>query len=245
MGDDRPGRSLTVEEARARRGRHQRSRPASPPSRPVRSETFAAIAEQWLDRHVAARGLRSEREIRRILAVYVLPRWKDRPFRGIKRLDVAELLDQVEDANGARQADYVLAVTRQIAFWFAARDDTISPRSCADDGGRARPPRHASGRSTTTKSAPCGRRPKPPARSASWCAWPPHRPAAREARHLKWDDSPDGVWTIASGPRERPCRRAKIAARRARGDRNPAALRQNPYLFAGARGLGHFCGFTR
>ena len=42
--------------------------------------------------------------------------------------DIASLLDYVEDHHGARQADYVLAVVRQISNWYASRnDDYLSP----------------------------------------------------------------------------------------------------------------------
>src|SRR5262249_5869465 len=44
---------------------------------PVKPDTFQAVAENWLKRHVAAKKLRSEREIRRALGKYVFPRWAD------------------------------------------------------------------------------------------------------------------------------------------------------------------------
>jgi integrase len=57
----------------------------------------------------------------------VLPGWKDRVFLDIRRSDVAGLLDHVEDHHGARQADYVLAIVRQIMNWYATRHDTYAP----------------------------------------------------------------------------------------------------------------------
>ena len=42
-----------------------------PPS--VKPDTFKAVAENWLKRHVAKNKLRSEREIRRVLERYVYP----------------------------------------------------------------------------------------------------------------------------------------------------------------------------
>ena len=51
------------------------------------------------------------------------PRWEHRPFRDINRSNVAQLLDQIADQNGARQADVCLAVIRKLMNWFAARDD--------------------------------------------------------------------------------------------------------------------------
>lgn len=96
----------------------------APPSKP---DTFEAIAEQWLRRHVQAKGLRSLAEVTRLLRVHVYPVWGGRPFRDIRRSNVAALIDEVEDDHGARQADYVLAITRQISFWYAARNDDYVP----------------------------------------------------------------------------------------------------------------------
>ena len=59
------------------------------------------MVEDYLKRHVEARGLRTGDEIRRVLEVYVLPHWRDRPFAEIRRSDVAKLLDAIEDRHGA------------------------------------------------------------------------------------------------------------------------------------------------
>jgi len=122
---------LKIEEAReqARNAirRVKAGQPAleAPPAKP---DSLQAVAENWLKRHVVAKRLRSEREIRRVLAKYVFPQWAERDFISIKRSDVAALLDQVEDKHGSRQADIVLANLRSIANWFASRDDDyVSP----------------------------------------------------------------------------------------------------------------------
>jgi integrase len=94
---------------------------------PVKPESYQHVAEQWLKRHVRANGLRSQGEVTRLLKMHVYPEWKGRAFRDIRRSDVAALLDRVEDDHGARQADYCLAITRQIAGWFAARHDDYVP----------------------------------------------------------------------------------------------------------------------
>ena len=86
------------------------------------------VAENYLKRHVAAKGLISEKEIKRCLEVYVAEEWEKREFTSIRRGDVATLLDEIEDGNGARQADMVLAIVRGICNWYAARDDAyLSP----------------------------------------------------------------------------------------------------------------------
>jgi len=94
---------------------------------PAKLETVAQIAEKWLTRHVHAKGLRSAAHITRILNKQILPRWKGRAFIDIRRSDVAELLDELEDNHGPRAADYCLAIVRGIANWYAARHDTYVP----------------------------------------------------------------------------------------------------------------------
>lgn len=88
--------------------------------------SFKQVAEAFLKRHVEANGLRSEAEIRRCLIRYVYPKWQDRSFDEIRRGDVAALLDEIEDKNGARQADYVLAVVRKLCHWYQARNEHYS-----------------------------------------------------------------------------------------------------------------------
>jgi len=88
---------------------------------------FEAVAEQWLARHVQAKGLRSQGEVARLLKMHVYPRWKGRDILDIRRTHVAALLDHVEDNHGARQADYVLAIVRGISNWYATRHDNYVP----------------------------------------------------------------------------------------------------------------------
>ncbi len=85
--------------------------------------TFGKIAEQFLTRHSVHN--RSHDETKRILDRYVLPKWRAKPIRDIRRLDVVELLDGVAENNGLVQADRVLATVRKLFHWFEARDDTF------------------------------------------------------------------------------------------------------------------------
>jgi integrase len=87
--------------------------------------TVRQVAENFIKRHVEAKGLRSKAEIERCLRkyIYVEAKWEHRPFREIKRSDVADLLDKMVDNHGARQADYVLAILRKMMNWYATRDD--------------------------------------------------------------------------------------------------------------------------
>jgi integrase len=120
--------AMSIEQARQQaRGMLQRVR-AGFPAVEAKGETFAAVAANWLKRHIDAKGVRTAHEIRRLLNSHVLPAWQDREFRSIRKSDVAALLDDVEDRSSAHQADAVLAVVRSVMHWYAARaDDYSSP----------------------------------------------------------------------------------------------------------------------
>jgi integrase len=84
------------------------------------------VAEDWLKRYVAKKGLRSQDEIERIFAKYIYPYWERTKFFEIRRGDVNELLDRLEDKHGAPQADCVLATLRSMMNWYATRNDNYS-----------------------------------------------------------------------------------------------------------------------
>jgi hypothetical protein len=88
--------------------------------------SFKEVAENWIKHYVAAKGLRSQPEIERILNYYVYPVWGRRPFFKIQRADVNELLDRLVEKHSAIQADNVLSVLRSMMNWFATRDDNYS-----------------------------------------------------------------------------------------------------------------------
>jgi integrase len=108
-------------------------------------KTFKEVSDDFLKRHVRKEGqkdgkgkpvppLRTAAEIGRIFERYIWddpegkPRWRDRPFTSIRRLDVTELIDDVQDRNGSTQADAVLAQLSKLFNWYASRaDDYTSP----------------------------------------------------------------------------------------------------------------------
>jgi hypothetical protein len=55
-------------------------------------QSFEAVAESWLRRHVDAKGLRTASQIRAYLNRHILPEWKSRDFESIRRGDVREAL---------------------------------------------------------------------------------------------------------------------------------------------------------
>ena len=89
-------------------------------------DSFEGVAKEWFKRHVVKKGLRSATELDRFMRQHLYEAWVGRDFTSIKRKDVADLLDHIEDEHGARQADYALSVIRQIGNWYATRDDNYS-----------------------------------------------------------------------------------------------------------------------
>jgi integrase len=107
------------------------------------ADTIATVFDEYFRRHVKKEGqkdargnpqpaLRSADEIKRIFDRYVLAdpegadRWRDRAITSIKRRDVTNLLDDVQDRNGAVQADAVLAQLSAMFNWYASRGDDFS-----------------------------------------------------------------------------------------------------------------------
>lgn len=62
----------------------------------------------------------------RRLVELLYPRWGDKPFEAIKRSDVSELLDDIEETRGPRAADTTLAVLRSMMANRAANSDEYS-----------------------------------------------------------------------------------------------------------------------
>ena len=96
----------------------------APPTKP---DSVAAVAEAWLKRYVQKSGLRTAAEIERVLKKYVLPQLGSRSFVELRRRDIAELLDHIEDRHGAHTADAALAHLRSMATWVQSRDDDYVP----------------------------------------------------------------------------------------------------------------------
>jgi integrase len=213
----------------------------------ARADSFADVAASWLKRHVEPNGLRSHREIVRMLNSHILPAWRDREFVSIRRSDVAKLLDHVEDRHGARAADYVLNVVRSIANWYAARTDDYSPPIVR---GMKRQSAHAQARARILDDDELRR---------IWKASEAHGgafggivrlallTAQRRSKiaEMRWSEiSIVGEWTLPQEPREKQnagvlvLPEAALAIIRAR-----PRLASNPHVFPGRRTDGPFKGF--
>ena len=239
--------AMSIEEARGRARETLGRVRAGLAATKAKGESFSDVAANWLKRHVAAKGLRSRPEIERLLARHILPAWNDRVFVSIRRSDVAALLDEVEDDHGARQADYVLNVTRAIMNWFAARHDDYNPPIVR---GMRRQSPSAQARAKILSDDEI---------RAIWQEAEKGGPyggivrlalltAQRRTKiaSMKWTDvSVDGEWTIPKEPREKDTAgnlvlpEAAIAIIEAQ-DR----MGDNHYVFAG-RGDGPLNGFSK
>jgi integrase len=90
------------------------------------ADTLRAVCEEYSKRE--GKRLRTADERDSILKRLVYPTLGDRPIGDIKRSEVVRLLDKIEDNNGPRMADIVLAIVRKIMNWHAGRsDDFRSP----------------------------------------------------------------------------------------------------------------------
>jgi integrase len=124
--EDMPVEDARIE-ARARIKRIKAGLPAvKPPALPP--ESLQATVDSWLLRHVKENGLISERAIRRRLKIMVAFLGAGREFAGIKRSDIAALLDHVVDNHSRRVADQVFSDFQGLDAFYAARnDDYVSP----------------------------------------------------------------------------------------------------------------------
>jgi integrase len=84
-----------------------------------RSNTYAAIAEEFLKRHVLrARTARAiELRVRREL----IARWGDRPIADVSRADVIHMLDEIVDRGHTEAARQTLVYGRRLHDWAIAR----------------------------------------------------------------------------------------------------------------------------
>jgi integrase len=204
---------------------------------PVKPDSFKAVAENWLARHVAAKKLRSEHHIRRSLEKYIYPHWAERDFISIKRSDVAALLDHLQDEHGSRLADLCLAYVRGVANWFASRDDDyVSPfvrgMRRHENGARERILDDGEMRLVWKAAEATGQF------GAIIRLLLLTGQRREKVATMKWADIADGVWAIATADREKgnagslalpPQAQAIVKAQPRVGD--------NPFVFAG-RGNG-------
>ena len=90
------------------------------------ASTVNALLDTFLARY-ARKNLRSAGEVERVFDKYVRPRLGNKSIYELRRQDVAEMLDVIEDENGPVMSDRALAHPRKAFNWQATRDDTFVP----------------------------------------------------------------------------------------------------------------------
>lgn len=84
-------------------------------------DTLRAICEEYQKRD--GKTLRTADVRASNLERLVYPALGSRQIDGIKRSEIVRLLDKIEDENGPRQADIMLALLRRVMNWHAGRSD--------------------------------------------------------------------------------------------------------------------------
>lgn len=238
---------ISIDEARERAREAIRRVRAGLPAHEPAAESYRAVAENYVKRHVIANGLRSRVELERILNRYILPAWEGREFKSIRRSDIAALLDTVQDENGARQADYVLAIVRQIANWYAARhDDYASPVA----RGMTRTNPRARARARMLDDDEIRAIWQAAERAGRFGAFVRILLLTAQRREkvaaMRWADvSLDGEWKVPAEEREKTAGGSLMLPDTAIAIlREQPRLEGNPFVFAG-RGLAHMSGFSK
>jgi integrase len=187
-------RSLAREALRHIKAGKRTSEPGKP--------TVRGVTEQWIERRVRSNGFRTSREIERIVNRYILPRIGDRAIADVRRIDVAELLDRIEDDHGKPTAEAVLTVYRAVSRWLQLRDENYNPPLTA---GMSRLPKAEARRTRILADDEIRAVWHAPGRFGDFARLLLLTAQRREKLlTLRWDDlDAHGVWTIRTEPREK------------------------------------------
>ena len=206
------------------------------------------VGDNFLKRYVKASGLASAYEIERQFNTYLYPALGDRPINEIRRSEIASFLDDMEDNNGATQADRVLGNLRKCFTWYAARDDDFNS-PIISGMTRTKPSERRRTRVMTdeeigilwpilTASRTYGALVKTLLLTAQ---------RLDKVRSMKWTEIEDGVWTIPVSHRREKASAGKlplpdlvieiIAAQ--------PKITGNPFVFSASRGNGYFNGYSK
>jgi integrase len=92
------------------------------------STTFGALAARYIAEH-AQRHKRSHARDARNLELHILPRWRSRPYTGIKRADVIELVERIIAAGKPTLANRMHSLVSSI-FTFGMDAELIESNPC-------------------------------------------------------------------------------------------------------------------
>jgi integrase len=86
----------------------------------LQANTFGAVAEDFIQRHVAK--LRQSSEVESAIRRELIGKWRDQPITEITRRDVVNLLEKVVDSGRPYTAHHLLAHLSKMFNWAIARD---------------------------------------------------------------------------------------------------------------------------
>jgi integrase len=113
-----PATSLGSARAKADEARSQG------PQAIAKASTFAAICEEYLRRSTLRTKAWRAKQLERL----VYPTLGAKPIDEVRRSDIVQLLDRIEEESGGPMADQTLAIVRRVLNWHASRsDDFRSP----------------------------------------------------------------------------------------------------------------------
>jgi integrase len=103
------------------KGDREETRAEAKRERLAETNTVDAILDKFEARYSSK--LRSGDQIKRAFTVYVRPRIGTKSIYDLKRRDIVEMLDAIEDENGPVMADRVLAHVRKAFNWWTVQDE--------------------------------------------------------------------------------------------------------------------------
>jgi integrase len=170
------------------------------------ADTFEAIATTFMEREGSK--LRSARNLDRMLRWQAFPAIGHIPVAQLRKSQIIELLDEIEDERGPVAADRLLAIIRRVLNWYAEREDDyrppllrLKPRKAPSEQARDRV---LDDRELAAVWKVSGEWDDPFAALVRFLLLTAAR--RTEASAMAWSEVDDGVWTL-------PAVRNKVAAR--------------------------------
>lgn len=194
--------------------------------------TFAVVVANFKKLYVEKNKIRTGKVIGQQIDKHLMPTFADREFKSIRRSEITERLDVIEDEHGASMADAVLAVFRSIASFHETRDDDyrspiVKKMKRSKPNPRNRVLSHDEIRALWKATDGLGTY----GAIARVCLLTGQRRA--KVTNLKWDDiDNDGVWTLGHEEREKPnCGLIKLASQVVAIIEAQPVIEGNPYVF--------------
>jgi len=114
-------RAGEVADGKDPKGEREETRAEAKLAKVAEANTVDAILDKFESRY--SNKLRSGDQIKRAFTVYVRPRIGAKSIYELKRRDIVEMLDTIEDENGPVMADRVLAHVRKAFNWWMVQDE--------------------------------------------------------------------------------------------------------------------------